>query len=162
MAKRAASVLANTNWVELGSRAVDEGNVETAREHFEQAVKLEKNVASHRFHLALVCDTLGDYGPPPRNLTIAVRLKPDLSDAARRLGMLLARRSLPGNVVLDPICLKAAYSTTSSTVNRLPRRRFIFWHAGNSLELKRTEGWLEMLLLQFLEFKIGRRPSQQA
>jgi SAM-dependent methyltransferase len=108
MTKRAVSALSTTNWSELASRAVDAGNFETAREYFQQAVAINKSAASHRFHLALVCDTLGDYRVAAEELTTALRLKPDMADAARRLGALLSRRALPAETELDPIGLRAA------------------------------------------------------
>jgi SAM-dependent methyltransferase len=108
MTKRATSALDTMNWSEMASQAVDAGNFETAREYFQQAVESNRSSARPRFHLALVCDVLGDYRAAAEHLTGALRLKPDMADAARRLGALLARRALPADTALDPIGLKAA------------------------------------------------------
>lgn len=147
MTKRAASSQVNINWSERGSQAIDEGDLNTAKHCFMQATKAEKNVASHRFHLALVLEALGDFGGSAEQLSTALRLKPDMFEASRRLGSLIARHPLPAGVELDELGLKSALR--NDLVNRdqiaeagvyyLARREPL----KNALERGREQGWIE-------------------
>lgn len=61
-----------------------------------------------RFHLAIVLEALHEFGAAARELTEALRIDPNMTDATRRLAVLCTRRVLPENVRLNPVGLKAA------------------------------------------------------
>jgi SAM-dependent methyltransferase len=79
------------SWFERGSAAVYAGNLELAKQCFSRAVKDEGRNARHRFHLAAVLESLGDFAGSARELTQALRLDPEQEDAARRLAALFRR-----------------------------------------------------------------------
>ena len=79
------------SWFERGSAAVYAGNLELAKQCFSRAVRDEGRNARHRFHLAVVLESLGDLAGAARELTQALRLDPDQEEAARRLAALFRR-----------------------------------------------------------------------
>ncbi|KAB2920600.1 MAG: methyltransferase domain-containing protein [Hyphomicrobiaceae bacterium] len=97
-----------SSWSERGSAAVNAGDLKVAKECFLQAVKAEGRNASHRLHLAIVLEGLGESEPAAEHLTAALRINPKLEDAARRLCSLVGRHALPEDVQLDPVGLRAA------------------------------------------------------
>jgi len=80
------------SWSERGSAAVDAGDLELAKQCFSRAVRDEGSNARHRFHLALVLESLGELAAAARELTHALRLDPKREEAARRLAALFRRR----------------------------------------------------------------------
>jgi SAM-dependent methyltransferase/tetratricopeptide (TPR) repeat protein len=147
MTKRSVSPLANVNWSEMASRAVDTGDFETARGRFEQALALEPNDAGNRFNLALVCDALGDYRVAAEEFTAALLLKPDMRDAARRLGLLLSRHALPAETNLEPDGLKSALQYDLFNRDHIAEAAVYFLARQDPLksilEKGRVEGWIE-------------------
>jgi tetratricopeptide (TPR) repeat protein len=81
----------NSSWSERGSAAVDAGDLALAKQCFLRAVKAESGNASHRFHLAVVLEGLGELAAAAQQLTHALRLDPKQEDAARRLAALFGR-----------------------------------------------------------------------
>ena len=81
----------NNPWSERGSAAVDAGDLQMAKQCFSRAVKSEASNASHRFHLAVVLEALGELAAAAQHLTHALRLDPKREEAARRLATLLRR-----------------------------------------------------------------------
>src|SRR5262245_40574820 len=105
-------------WSELGSAAVDLGELETARACFAEAVREDRANAMHRYHLALVPEALDEPGAAGASLTQVLRLDPTMAEAARRLSLLAGRCDLPGEALLDPAGLKAALAY--DTIDREP------------------------------------------
>ena len=101
-------------WSELGSAAVDAGDLAKAEQCFSEAIRTDRRNGRHHFHLALVQEARGKYGPATEHLTQALRLDPRDGDAARRLTVLIGRRPLPPDVAPDPEGLRAALRHDSS------------------------------------------------
>ena len=78
-------------WSERGSSAVDAGDLHTAKQCFSRAVKADSCNASHRFHLSVVLEGLGELAAAAQQLTHALRLDAKREEAARRLAALLRR-----------------------------------------------------------------------
>jgi SAM-dependent methyltransferase len=78
-------------WSERGSSAVDAGDLHMAKQCFSRAVKADSSNASHRFHLSIVLESLGELDAAAQQLTHALRLDPKRQEAARRLAALLRR-----------------------------------------------------------------------
>jgi SAM-dependent methyltransferase len=132
------------DWAARGSAAVDHGDLEAARECFAEAVRQERGNASHRYHLALVAEALGDLDAAGAGLTEALRLAPAMADAARRLSLLAGRHELPGAVPLDAAGLKAALA--DDTVDReaiaeTALRQLAAGPLGDALTRGRSEDW---------------------
>ena len=147
MKNRPSSARTNPNWSALGSQAVSDGDVHRAKDCFTKAVKLEKDVAAHRFHLAIVLEALGDFGGAAEQLTTALRLKPDMADATRRLGSLVSKRPLPKAVDLDVIGLRSALQNDVVNRDQIAEIGVYFLSLRpplkDCLEQGRTHGWLE-------------------
>ena len=85
-ASRAVTAKAKrSNWLELGSSAIDAGDLATAEQCFTEAVKADKRNPRCHFYLAIVLEALEKFGPAAEHLTMALRLDPNDADAARRL-----------------------------------------------------------------------------
>jgi SAM-dependent methyltransferase len=93
---------------ERGSAAVDAGDLETAKSCFLEAVRADGRNASHRFHLAVVLEGLGEIDAAAIALTQALRLDRGFDDAARRLSTLANRYAVSGEAELDAAGLQAA------------------------------------------------------
>src|SRR5262245_30477328 len=134
------------SWSERGSAAVDLGDLEAARLCFAEAVREDRGNASHRYHLAVVQEALGELGAAGASLTAALRLDPRMADAARRLSLLAGRCDLPGEVPLDSAGLKAALA--HDTVDRVliaeaaMRQLADAGPLAAALAAGRSEGWL--------------------
>ena len=115
MARHAASKTRKPTWSELGSSAVDAGDLVGAERCFREAIAAEKRNARHHFHLALVLEARAQFGPAAEHLTRALRLDPADADAARRLTSLISRRPIPKDIEPDPVGLKAALHHDSSS-----------------------------------------------
>ena len=103
------------SWLELGSSAVDAGDLATAEQCFTEAVKEDKKNARCHFYLAIVLEAREKFGPAAEHLTRALHLDPNDADAARRLSSLVSRRTLPADVTLDAAGLQAALNHDSSS-----------------------------------------------
>jgi 2-polyprenyl-3-methyl-5-hydroxy-6-metoxy-1,4-benzoquinol methylase len=147
MVKLPTPARVTTNWSQKGSEAIDRGDIHIAKECFTQAVKQEKNSASHRYHLALVLVALGEAGAAAEQFTVALRLQPDMFDAARRLGSLITSRPLPANVELDVVGLKSALNYDLINRDQIAETGVYYLAQREPLkgtfELGRKQGWLE-------------------
>lgn len=90
MAKRAGTK-AGTDWLEFGARAIQEGDLDTAHQCLQQAVRQHPDGALAHFQLAFVSEGLSETGEAALHYTEALRIDPKMVDAARRLSSLLAR-----------------------------------------------------------------------
>jgi tetratricopeptide (TPR) repeat protein len=95
------------DWSRRGSAAVDVRDLATAKKCFLQAIKLDPGDAKRRFHLAIVLEALEEFGAAAEALTEALRLDPQLSEAARRFSSLVRRQPLPEDARLNPLGLRA-------------------------------------------------------
>jgi SAM-dependent methyltransferase len=134
-------------WSERGSAAVDAGDLATAKACFLEAVKAEGRKASHRLHLAIVLEGLGEPAAAAQRLTEALRLDAKSFDAARRLASLLGRYALDADVPLDPIGLSAALRhdriDTDVVAYAVLRHLAARGPLGDALADGRSRGWLE-------------------
>jgi tetratricopeptide (TPR) repeat protein len=146
MRRRSVSATRKVDWSELGSAAVDAGDLATAKRCFAEAVRANKRDARCRFHLAIVLEALSENEAAAQNLTEALRLKPSMADAARRLAQLLSRFELPERTNLDEVGLRAALA--HETVAREPiaeaALRQLLRRAPHDalVERGKSEGWL--------------------
>ncbi len=72
-----------------GSRALDEGNIQTAIEHFRRGLELAPDSSSLRYRLATALVVLGDGPGALTQFEQVVRVSPDHTEAHFGLGMLL-------------------------------------------------------------------------
>jgi SAM-dependent methyltransferase/tetratricopeptide (TPR) repeat protein len=147
-ASRAVTAKAKrSNWLELGSSAIDAGDLATAEQCFTEAVKADKRNPRCHFYLAIVLEALEKFGPAAEHLTMALRLDPNDADAARRLSSLACRHSLFPDVVLDPAGLRAALRHDSSSSWIIAKLALHYLTAKGPLapvyELARREGWTQ-------------------
>jgi SAM-dependent methyltransferase len=91
-------------------RAAQIGDLPAARKAFAAALASDKRNAVLHYNLAVVDEQLDAIDDAAAGLTTALRLRPQLSEAARRLSRLLARYRLADPGRLDPAGLKAAFS----------------------------------------------------
>ena len=136
-----------STWSERGSAAVNAGDLATAKACFLEAVKAEGRKASHRLHLALVLEGLGEGGAAAQRLTEALRLDAASSDAARRLASLAGRYAFTGDLQLDPIGLRAALRHDRIDRDVVAHAAMHYLSArsplGGALAEGRSNGWLE-------------------
>jgi len=123
-------------WDERGAEAVAAGDLSTARKCFLAAVRAEDRNPLHRFHLAIVLESLGDLAGAAEHLTRALRYDGRMTDAARRLGDVLARGKLPDDTRLDRVGLKAALE--HDTVDRDLIAAAILYHLTRQDPLRRA------------------------
>src|SRR5262249_40060620 len=64
------------SWSDRGSAAVDVGDLGLAKQCFSRAMKEESANSSHRFHLAIVLERLGEIDAAAQQLTHSLRLDP--------------------------------------------------------------------------------------
>ncbi|WP_414464475.1 methyltransferase domain-containing protein [Hyphomicrobium sp. DY-1] len=133
-------------WSKLGSAAVDRGDFKAAKTYFQSAVDLAPRSALGRYHLALVMEALGDFGGAGEQLTEALRLQPAMIEAARHLGALVTRRSLPGTVKLNRFGVQAALKFDLVNRDQIAEAFIYSMARGDplkpSLDLGRSQGWL--------------------
>jgi 2-polyprenyl-3-methyl-5-hydroxy-6-metoxy-1,4-benzoquinol methylase/tetratricopeptide (TPR) repeat protein len=103
------------NWLELGSAAVDAGDLVAAEQCFKEAIKADKGNARSHFYLAIILEAREKYGPAAEHLTRALHLDPADAAAARRLASLVSRQPLALNVELDAAGIKAALNHDSAS-----------------------------------------------
>jgi SAM-dependent methyltransferase len=106
------------DWAALGLAAARRGDLPGARVALQEATKADRRNASLRYNLALVLDQLGEIDESAGALTEALRLKPDMVEAARRLSRMCARYRFSNPAGLDPFGLKAALAF--DTASRQP------------------------------------------
>ncbi len=103
------------NWLELGSSAIDTGDLATAEHCFREAIKADKKNARCQFYLAIVLEAREQFGPAAEHLTRALHLDPNDADAARRLSLLISRHALPVDTAVDTAGLRAALNHDASS-----------------------------------------------
>jgi len=114
MASNAPSKANKRTWSDQASAAIDAGDLAKAEQCFREAIRADRRNARHHFHLALVLEARGKFGPAAEHLTQALRLDPSEADAARRLTALISRRPIPADVALDAAGMRAALEHDSS------------------------------------------------
>jgi SAM-dependent methyltransferase len=134
-------------WSGRGSAAVDAGDLQAAKACFLEAVKADGHNASHRLHLAIVLEALGELAAAAEQLTEALRRDSRSVDATRRLVSLAGRIGFAGAARLDSIGLRAALKH-----DRIDRevlgQAVLRWLAqrkplGDALAVGRTNGGME-------------------
>lgn len=106
------------DWAALGLAAARRGDLSGARVALHAAAKADRRNAPLRYNLALVLEQMGEIDECAGALTDALRLKPDMVEAARRLSRLRARYRFSDTAALDPFGLKAALAF--DTASRQP------------------------------------------
>ena len=133
------------DWGRLGVEAAEAGAFDMARIYLEKAVRREKRHAGHRYNLAIVMEALGEIDAAARLLTEALRLKPAMAEAARRLERVLRAYRLEAPERLDPFGLMAALA--SDVLDRQVVGEVALAHLAatpplrDALALGRREGW---------------------
>jgi SAM-dependent methyltransferase/tetratricopeptide (TPR) repeat protein len=147
MRPQASAKTKKQSWSELGSAAVDAGDLARAEQCFREAIRTDRRNGRHHFHLALVLEARGDFGAAAAHLTQALRFNPADADAARRLTALISRRPLPADVELDPAGMKAALHHDTSASWLVTRLALHCLTAKGSLAtafaVGKREGWLQ-------------------
>ncbi|MCB1547180.1 MAG: methyltransferase domain-containing protein [Hyphomicrobiaceae bacterium] len=92
----------------LGITALQAGDFRTAKLAFSEAVQADKRHPGLRFNLAMVEEGLGEIDAAARELCEALRLKPQMIEAARRLALIARRYVLDQPEALEPFGIKAA------------------------------------------------------
>lgn len=141
-----SSIRQAEGWSRRGSAAVDAGDLETAKQCFKRAAQLDRSNGSRRFHLALVLEALHEFGEAAQELTEALRLDPNMTDATRRLAGLCTRRVLPETLRLNPLGLKAALghdAVARDIIAELALRHLSCQEPlRRAREIGRSKGWL--------------------
>jgi SAM-dependent methyltransferase len=136
-----------TNWLELGSSAIDAGDLTTAEHCFREAVKADKRNARCQFYLAIVLEAREQFGLAAEHLTRALHLDPNDADAARRLSLLISRHALPADIAVDAAGLRAALNHDASSAWIVAKYAVGHLMAQGALapvcELARREGWAQ-------------------
>ena len=140
-----SAVVKADDWARRGSAAVDARDLETAKKCFSQAAKIDRGSAERRFHLAVVLEALEEYGAAAEQLTEALRIDPQLTEAARRFSSLLSRHILAGNVRLNPLGLRAALQHEAVSRETVADAALRYLSSRDplrgALEHGRTKGW---------------------
>lgn len=100
--------LSRQDWVALATRAFQSGDLKGARVAYAEALRHDRKNAELHFDFAAVLAALGEIEDAVVHLTHALRLKPQLEEAARRLSRLLGRFTISNAGRLEPYGLKAA------------------------------------------------------
>ena len=108
MARPPVPVQPKATWLQTGAQMMAQGDYRGAVRAFEHAVRQAKGNGLPHYYLAHAHLALRQFGSAAEELTDALRLKPDLLDAASQLGELASARSIPANVKLNRIGLRAA------------------------------------------------------
>src|SRR5262249_15037253 len=130
-----------------GRLASEVGNYSAAKAFFTEAARLEPHSPARRIHLATALEALQDLSGAVAQLTEALHLDANNSNAARRLSSILSRHALTGHERLNPEGLKAALehdaisrdSVADAAIRYLTHQGSL----GRALELGRTRGWLK-------------------
>ena len=133
------------DWARRGSAAVDARDLKTAKKCFSRAAELDRGSAERCFHLAVVLEALEEYGAAAEQLTEALRIDPQLTQAARRLSSLLSRHMLAGNARLNPAGLRAALQHEAASRDAVADAALRYLSGRDplrgALEYGRTKGW---------------------
>lgn len=128
-----------------GLKALEVGDLKGALQAYRTAVRNEPGIAALRFRLALIEDALGSAEAAVRQLSLALALKPDMSEAAEHLSGILSR----GKVSLArvrPGGLEAAlaHRTIDRDVVAAASLEYLAEHTdlGSVLALGKREGWI--------------------
>jgi SAM-dependent methyltransferase len=135
------------SWLELGSSAIDAGDLAAAERCFREAIKADRRNARCHFYLAIVLEARERYTAAAEHLTRALRLDPGDADAARRLSALAGRYQPPSDAELDPAGIKAALNQDSSASWIIARLALGQLAAkgplARALDVGRRRGWME-------------------
>ena len=135
-----AVLLARQGWL-----ACEVRNYRAAKDFFTEAARLEPHNSARRVDLASALEALQDLSGAVVQLTEALHLNANNSEAARRLSLILSRHTLSGNEKLNPHGLKAALghdAISRDSVADLAMRYLTYQGSlGRTLELGRNEGW---------------------
>lgn len=146
MPPSAPSIGQADRWSRRGSAAVDAGDLATAKQCFKRAAQLDRSNASRRFHLALVLEALHEFGEAAQELTEALRIDPNMTDATRRLAGLCTRRVLPETLQLNAPGLKAALghdAVARDVIAEVALRHLSCQEPlRRALQVGRSQGWL--------------------
>ncbi len=137
-AKRRISATTQNN-TRLGMNALQAGDFQMAATAFGEAVKADKRHPGLRYNLAVALEGSGDIDAAAQHLTEALRLKPQMEEAARRLDGLLRTYEIDEPQTLNAFGLKAALAFKS--LNHQPLADMAFDHLAASPPL------IEMLAL---------------
>jgi SAM-dependent methyltransferase len=133
------------DWARQGSAAVDARDLETAKKCFSRAAKIDRGNAERRFHLAIVLEALEEYVAAAEQLTEALRIDPQLTQAARRFSSLLSRHILAGSARLNPLGLRAALQHQAVSRDTVADAALRYLSCrdplGGALEHGRSKGW---------------------
>jgi tetratricopeptide (TPR) repeat protein len=128
-----------------GKLASEVRNYQAAKAFFTEAARLEPHNATRRVDLASALEALQDLSGAVAQLTEALHLDANNSDAARRLSSTLSRHNLSSYERLNPECLKAALRhdvISRDNVSDLARRYLTHQGSlGRTVELGPTQGW---------------------
>src|SRR5499426_1250790 len=145
MASNAPSKANKRTWSDQASAAIDAGDLAKAEQCFREAIRADRRNARHHFHLALVLEARGKFGPAAEHLTQALRLDPSEADAARRLTALITHRPIPPDIALDPVGLRAALQHEQSASWLIVKLALYTLTARGPLaaaiEVGKREGW---------------------
>ncbi len=83
--KNPGSFLAHTN---LGALLQGEGNLEEARQHYEQALRFKPDYSLAHANLGVLYEWRGDFGRARLHYELALRFEPDMAEAHYNLGFL--------------------------------------------------------------------------
>jgi SAM-dependent methyltransferase len=128
-----------------GKLASEVRNYQAAKAFFTEAARLEPHNATRRVDLASALEALQDLSGAVAQLTEALHLDANNSDAARRLSSILLRHNLSSYEWLNPEGLKAALvhdAISRDNVADLAIRYLTHQGSlGRTLALGRTQGW---------------------
>jgi SAM-dependent methyltransferase len=138
----------NSSWSKRGSAAVDAGDLDMAKQCFSRAVKDERGNPSHRFHLSIVLEGLGELAAAAHELTQALCLDPKREEAARRLAAICRRPDFAAcDPALNTIGLRNGLRHTrvdqKAIANVAVRHLVTSPPLRDALALGRAQGWLE-------------------
>ena len=85
-----SSAVAHNN---LASRLAEQGRIEEAIRHFEDALTIDAQYATAHNNLGIVLARHGDLEEATRHFQRALQINPDFGDARRNLHVALARRA---------------------------------------------------------------------
>ena len=131
-AKRRISATTQNN-TRLGMNALQAGDFQMAARAFGEAVKAEKRHPGLRYNLAIALEGAGDIDAAAQHLTEALRLKPQMEEAARRLDGLLRTYEIDQPELLNTFGLRAALMFEG--LNQQPLADMAIDHLAASLPL---------------------------
>src|SRR5215831_8770699 len=135
-----AALLARQGWL-----ASEVRNYRAAKDFFTEAARLEPHNTARRIDLACALEAMQDLSGAVAQLTEALHLDANNSEAARRLSLVLSRHTLSGHERLNPEGLKAALrhdAISRDSVADLALRYLTYQGSlGRALERGRIKGW---------------------